>query len=223
MSGDEEPIWSPTSTNTNEDDSNPPPATSGMPITWEYQTIEALVRDLRENEESYTFLLANFGGRVVGVNKWKFDVLSGAKKPSEVMSKSSEALLLLLLLNYWKAWEAQTHQSQQSEESSSASGSVSSISTASVTLYTRKNNNSTKDGWSGDGIRHFEALMSKVEEDRNSIHGKEFETKFQQMMKDQQTERDSRKRRRTSTSAGEQLTSIRNELSDASFSSEDDD
>jgi len=34
--------------------------------------------------------------------------------------------------------------------------------------------------------------MTKVEEDQNSKHGKEFETKFQQLMKDCQTEQASR-------------------------------
>jgi hypothetical protein len=62
--------------------------------------------------------------------------------------------------------------------------------------------------------------MMKVEDDQNSEHGKEFEMKFQQLMKDCQNERATRKRQRSS--AGEQLTSIRNELSDASSSSEDD-
>jgi len=118
-----------------------------MPISWNTDLIDTLVSELRTNEDSYTFLLANFGGRVAGMNTWKFEVLSGAKKPSEVLSKSIEALLLLILLNYWKAWEAQMHNpQQQSKESSTMSGSVSSISTASVTLYIRNNNSSTKNG-----------------------------------------------------------------------------
>jgi hypothetical protein len=97
--------------------------------------------------------LANFGDRVAGMNTWKFKVLSGENKPLEVLSKSSEALLLLILLNCWKAWEAQTHDpQQQSEEFSAASGLVSSISTLSIMLYTRNNNSSTKDGWSTNGI-----------------------------------------------------------------------
>jgi hypothetical protein len=66
----------------------------------------------------------------------------------------------------------------------------------------------------------FEELMMKVKEDQNSKHGKEFETKFQQLIKDCQTERASRKRQRSSTS--EQLMSIQNEMSNASSSSKDD-
>jgi hypothetical protein len=105
------------------------------------------------------------------------------------LSKSSEALLLLILLNYWKTWEAQTYDpQQQSEESSTMLGLVSSISTMSIMHYTRNINSSTKDGWSTDGIRHFEELMMKVEEDQNSKHGIEFEMRFQQLMKDHQTD-----------------------------------
>jgi len=55
---------------------------------------------------------------------------------------------------------------------------------------------------------------------RNSEHGKEFEMKFQQLMKDHQTEQASRKSQ--CSSAGKQLMSIRNKLSDTSSSSKDD-
>jgi hypothetical protein len=62
--------------------------------------------------------------------------------------------------------------------------------------------------------------MTKVEEDQSSKHGKEFEMKFQQLMKDHQTERASRTRQ--CSNARKQLTSIWNELSNASISSKDD-
>jgi hypothetical protein len=81
-----------------------------MPMSWEYSTIESIMADLSINEEMYIFVLANFAGHVVRMNKWKDDAMSGAKKPSEAMSISSEALLLLILLNYWKAWEAKANQ-----------------------------------------------------------------------------------------------------------------
>jgi hypothetical protein len=114
-SNDEEALWTPSRVSTTnparDSDSNPPPSVPVvMPMSWEYSTIESIVADLRTNEETYTFVLANFAGHVVRMNKWKDDALSGTKKPSEVMPISSEALLLLILLNYWKAWEVKANQ-----------------------------------------------------------------------------------------------------------------
>jgi hypothetical protein len=230
LSGDVKPAWTPTAvtnideaTTNHDDDSSGPTgsSTSTMPITWETNWND-VVSELRKNEPLYTFLLANFAGRVTGMSKWNFDAMSGAKAPAEVLSVSSEALLLLFLLNYSKAWKSQANNDPQlqPEESSIESGSVSSISMASITLYTKQKNSSTKDGWSVEGIRHFEELMVKVKEDRNSDHGKQFEEKFQQLMKDRlAADQVSRKRGRVSIT--EQLTTITNELSDASSSSED--
>jgi hypothetical protein len=178
LNGDLEPVWSPPTTTvaatTNEDES--PAATdvsttnTTMPITWETDW-ENVVHDLRGDEELYTYFLASLGGRVAGVSQWNFNALTvsqwnfnaltGAKPPSEVMSVLMEALLLLFLLNYVKVWESQ----QSSEESSADSGSMSSVSMASVTLYTKQNNSSTKDGWSVEGIRKFQDLKVKVKED----------------------------------------------------------
>jgi hypothetical protein len=141
MNGNVEPVWSPPTTTvtatTNEDES--PAATdvsttnTTMPITWETDW-KNVVHDLRGNEERYAYFLANFGGHIAGVLEWNFNALSGAKPPSEVMSVSMEALLLLFLLNYVKVWESQQLEQQQSEESSAAGGSVSSISMTSVTM-----------------------------------------------------------------------------------------
>jgi len=72
---DEEPIWSPTSTTTattNEDDSTPTVATTSVPISWNTDSIDTLVSELQTNEDLNTFLLANFSGRVAGMNTWKF-------------------------------------------------------------------------------------------------------------------------------------------------------
>ena len=202
---------------------NDPPTTVGtttyMPISWERNTIDNIVRDLRTDEPGYTFLLANFGGRVAGMSQWRFDVLSGSKSPSEVLSVSSEALLILILLNYWEAWEAQTHAPDDDLTQSSAVSSITetSTTTTSATRYTKKNNGSTKDGWSIEGIRHFEELMEKVDQDRKSDAGKKFETNFQQKMKRRVD--GSRKRRRQTTT--EKITSIRNDLSDATTSGDE--
>jgi hypothetical protein len=147
------------------------------------------------------------------MSKWKFEVLSGSKTPSEVLSVSSEALLMLILLNYWKAWEAQTH----AADDSTASSAVSSITEASETRYTKKNNGSTRDGWSVEGIRRFEDLMDKVKNDRDSENGKKFEKNFQELMKQQSN--GSRKRRRESPA--DAIVSIRNDLSDASMSGDE--
>jgi predicted HNH restriction endonuclease len=133
-----------------------------------------------------------------------------------VLSVSSEALLNLILLNYWKAWEAQTQADQITDDSTQTS-MVSSITEASAaTRYTKSNNGSTKDGWSVKGIRHFEDLMTKVEDNQNSEDGKKFEKNFQQLMKECDG---ARKRHRPS--ATKQITSIRNDLSDASTSGDE--
>jgi hypothetical protein len=158
------------------------------------------------------------GGHVAGVSQWNFNALTGAKPPSEVMSVLMEALLLLFLLNYVKVWESQ----QSSEESSADGRSMSSVSMASITLYTKQNNSSTKDGWSVEGIRKFQDLKVKVKEDRDSNHGKEFEGRFQRLMKARQLSADQASRKRKRVSATAQLSSITNELSDASSSDEDD-
>jgi hypothetical protein len=52
----------------NEDDSTPTDAIASMPISWNADSIDTLVSELWTNEDSYTFLLANFGGCVVGMN-----------------------------------------------------------------------------------------------------------------------------------------------------------
>jgi predicted HNH restriction endonuclease len=184
-----------------------------MPISWETQSIDTIVSNLRTDVASYTFLLANFGSHVAGMSTWRFEVLSGSRSPSEVLSVSSEALLDLILLNYWKAWEAQT-QADQTTDDSMQTSAVSSITEASATTrYTKSNNGSTKDGWSVEGIHHFEDLMMKVEDDQNSDDGKKFEKNFQQLMKEC-----NRARKRCCPRATEQITSIQNDLSDASTS-----
>jgi hypothetical protein len=55
---------------------------------------------------------------------------------------------------------------------------VSSITEASTATRYTKSNNGSKDGWSVEGIHHFEDLMMKVEDDRNSEDGKKFEKTF---------------------------------------------
>jgi hypothetical protein len=174
------------------------------------------VHDLRGDEELYTYFLANLGGHVAGVSQWNFNALTGAKPPSEVVSVSMEALLLLFLLNYMKVWELQ----QSSDESSANGGSMSSLSMASITLYTKQNNSSTKDGWSVEGIRKFQYLKVKVKEDQDSNHGKEFEGRFQRLMKACQLSANQASRKRKCVSATTQLSSITNKLSDALSSDE---
>jgi hypothetical protein len=62
----------------------------------------------------------------------------------------------------------------------------------------------------------------KVKEDQDSDHGKEFEGRFQQLMKARQLSADQVSRKRKRVSATMQLSSITNELSDASSSDKDD-
>jgi hypothetical protein len=189
-----------------------------MPISWNADSIDTVVIELWTNEDSYTFLSANFGGCVAGMNTWKFEVLSGAKKPLEVLSKSSEALLLLILPIYWKAWEAQTHDHNSSLRNLLSHWDWYQAFPQQASCCTQETITAAQrmDGALSDGIQCFEELRTKVEEDQNSKHGKEFEMKFQRLMKDCQTELASRKSE--CSSAGDQLTSIQNELSDASSS-----
>jgi hypothetical protein len=119
MNGNVEPVWSPTTVAdaaavTNEDEpsaATDASTTTTMPITWNTDW-DNLVYDLRGNEELYACFLANFGGCIAGVSEWNFNALSRAKPPSEVMSVSMEALLLLFLLNYVKVWESQQLEQQ---------------------------------------------------------------------------------------------------------------
>ena len=222
LKGDEKPIWAaqaPTDPAQANEDDYTVEATPVVPVTWEHRSIETIVGDLRSDEPGYTFLLANFGGRVAGVRKWKFEALSGSKSPSQVLPASSEALLVLILLNYWKAWGAQANPTDQTTtDDSTQASSVSSITeTSAATRCAKTNNGSTKDGWSVEGIRHFEALLMKVKEDRSSEDGKNFEANFQRLMKEKN--RGARKRRHPS--AAEQITSIQNDLSDVSASSDE--
>jgi hypothetical protein len=62
----------------------------------------------------------------------------------------------------------------------------------------------------------------KVKEDQDSNHGKEFEGRFQRLMKARQLSADQASRKRKHVSATAQLSSITNELRDASSSDEDD-
>jgi hypothetical protein len=218
LSSNEKPIWAPSRPRERASEDNSPTVENNtyMPISWETQSIDTIVSNLRTDVAGYTFLLANFGSHVAGMSTWRFKVLSGSRSPSEVLSVSSEALLNLILLNYWKAWEAQT-QADQTTDDSTQTSTVSSITEASAaTRYTKSNNGSTKDGWSVEGICHFEDLMMKVEDDQNSEDGKKFEKNFQQLMKEC-----NQARKRCRPRATEQITSIRNDLSDASTSGDE--
>jgi hypothetical protein len=61
----------------------------------------------------------------------------------------------------------------------------------------------------------------KVKEDWDSNHGKEFEGRFQRLMKARQLSANQASRKRKRVSATTQLSSITNELSNASSSNED--
>jgi hypothetical protein len=74
MNGNVEPVWSPTTVAdaaavTNEDEpstATDASTTTTMPITWNTNW-DDVVYDLRGDEELYAYFLANFGGRVAGV------------------------------------------------------------------------------------------------------------------------------------------------------------
>jgi hypothetical protein len=56
--------------------------------------------------EVYMWWAENFWPRIVGQEKWKLDVTSRNKKPSDLVSISDKALALLLFENHFLSWKA---------------------------------------------------------------------------------------------------------------------
>jgi hypothetical protein len=111
--------------------------------------------------------------------KWKIDVASGNKKPSDLVTISDEALALLLFKNHFQSWKDKAESGHEGDAESQTSSVTSDDSS---TRYMRKHG-STKDGLSDEVIAHFRQLMAKVREDCASTNGTEFDKLVQQKMK----------------------------------------
>ena len=84
LSGDEKPIWAPSRPSEQASEDNSPTVENDdyyMPISWETESIETIVSNLRNDEAGYTFLLANFGGRVAGMSDMEVRGAVGIKEP----------------------------------------------------------------------------------------------------------------------------------------------
>ena len=150
-----------------------------LPMTWNATTVESLVDKLLQDMDVYMWWAEKFWPRVVGQEKWKLDITSGNKKSLDLVTISDEALALLLFKNHFLSCKAKA----ESEDDARCQTSLITSSDAStcMTKYTR-NNGSTKDGWSNDGIAHFHELMTKVREDPASTNGAKFDKLVQEKM-----------------------------------------
>jgi hypothetical protein len=69
------------------------------------------------------------------------------------------------------------------KDDASSSG-TSTDSAASTTLYTKRDNCSTKAGWSDEGLKYYNQLKKEVKANHSSEQGKEFEHNFKAEMKE---------------------------------------
>lgn len=182
-----------------------------LPMTWDAASVKSLVDELRQDMGVYMWWAEKFWPRVVGQEKWKLDIASGNKKPSDLVTVSDEALALLLFENHFLSWKAKA---ESGDDAGSQTSSITSSDTSTcMTKYTRKKNGSTKDGWSDDGIKRFQELMTKVREDRSSTNGAEFDKLVQQKMQQEASAARGRRKRRRETE-GNIITMVENELPD---------
>jgi transcription elongation factor GreA-like protein len=112
----------------------------------------------------YMWWAVNFWPRVVRQEKWKIDVASRNKKPSDLVTISDEALALLLFENDFQSWKDKAESGHEGDAESQTSFVTSDDSS---TRYTRKHR-STKDGCSEECIARFRQSMAKVREDHAS-------------------------------------------------------
>jgi len=146
---------------------------STYPISWE-TNIDEVIKQMRGNPVVCFWLFDNVMECVAGSDAWKNNVRSGNKSPLEFTTPSSEALFWDLLKNHWKEWgrKATTH---GGSNAGSVTSGLTTDSEESLTLFTKQNKGSTKDGWSEEGLNYYNELKEKVEADRSSERGKEFE------------------------------------------------
>jgi len=184
---------------------------STYPISWETD-IDEVIDQMRGNQEVCFWLFDNVMECVTGSDAWKRSVRSGYKSPSEITTASSEALFWILLKNHWNEWKrkATTNVAKGgNNDAGSATSALTTDSEESLTLFTKKNKGSTKDGWSDEGLNYFNQLKDKVEADRNSERGKAFERLFKEKMMERASDARANKRKITSCRVD-----VANDLSD---------
>lgn len=178
--------------------------TPTIPLTLDESDVASLINTLRQNPETYKWVVNNLWSSITGDEDWRLDVETGNKKPGDVMTVTGEALLLLLLENHSLVWNYMVRREAQGEEEANGE-------TRPGTKYT-KVTGSTKEGWSEAGLLRFQELVEKVTVDRESEGGKAFETMIQASMKQDASEENGRKKKRRRVIGETTITSVVNEL-----------
>jgi hypothetical protein len=173
---------------------------STYPISWATD-IDEVIEQMRGNQEVCFWLFDNVMECIAGSDAWKSNVRSGNKSPAEFTTPSSEALLWILLKNHWTDWERKaTMHGRTNDDMGSITSGLTTDSEESLTLFTKQNKGSTKGGWSEEGLNYYNELKEKVEADRNSERGKEFERSFKEKMMERASAAGANKRKRASAS-----------------------
>ncbi len=117
-----------------------------LPMMWDAVSVERLTDKLRQDIDMYMWWAENFWPRVVGQEKWKLDITSGNKKPSNLVTISSdEALALLLFKNHFLSWKGKA---ESEDDARSQTSSITSSDMSTCMKKYKRNNGSTKDGCS---------------------------------------------------------------------------
>jgi hypothetical protein len=157
-----------------------------VPLYMQLPTLETILK-LRQsprnnNNAPFTFIVEHLAGAVIGQRKWK---TSRCYSPLSLsMSVSDEAFMLLVLENQYEMWiDAETTRVGRGK-------------------YTENAPNKKFCGWSNDGMRRFNQLLTQVRENRNKQYSKEVEDSTYKMLAERYNvmlgvrRKNSRKRRR---------------------------
>lgn len=139
----------------------------------------ALLLKLRDDEETFRWLLQNVIAELVG--KVNFERKAKSKKISEFVSISHEAFALLFLENYREVVEERAEMPKverkkgQRREDTTAKGK-----------YTGDGRGARRNGgWSDEGLERYADLFEMVRENRreDATREKGFEIRYQELMK----------------------------------------
>jgi hypothetical protein len=140
------------------------------------------VKLLRQDPESYAWMLDNIAPLIVGNGKYKEE--SKQKLPTSWMTPSSEAFAVLCLENYYD----------------NIQDVASNKSTISKPLWTNKGLGAKRNqGWSRDGLTRFEKYCKAVELNRSSEGAKEVDTAYWKYRRSRIDKDEERKRKRDQT------------------------
>jgi hypothetical protein len=139
-------------------------------LDWKRTTVDEIVEQKRRLGEKYKWVLKMLLPHVVGRQVWKNQVETGNRKPSKVVTTSDEALLLVAMDCYRNVWVAKAKHKSENGNREYPTNMPSHI-------YIKEN--SQKSSWSNNGVTQFNELMEEVEQDQNSVEGKQFKIEFQ--------------------------------------------